>query len=76
MDQKDKKNLVQFIIGMVVAFVLPLLVFMGIYLDLLPGSLLQVIGVIGVVSAVVLIVGGGLYLAWSDIKTGRYKNRG
>lgn len=76
MDQKDKKNLVQFIIGIVVVFVLPLLVFMGIYLDLLPAALLQVIGMIGVISAVAMIVGGGLYMAWSDIKTGRYKNRG
>lgn len=75
MNQQDKKNIVQFIIGVAIIFVLPLVVFMGIYFDLLPASLLQVIGMIGVISAIALIVGGGLFMAWSDIKSGRYKNR-
>ncbi|MBE0494546.1 MAG: hypothetical protein IBX48_09430 [Thiomicrospira sp.] len=76
MTQQNKKNILQFIIGVAIVFVLPLVVFMGIYFDLLPASLLQVIGMIGVISAVVMIIGGGLFMAWSDIKTGRYKNRG
>ncbi|SFR63780.1 hypothetical protein [Thiomicrospira sp. ALE5] len=75
MKDSTAKNLVNFLLGFVIMFVLPFAVFMGIYFNLLPQSLLVAIGIFGVIAAAAFIVGGNLFLMYSDIKTGRYKKR-
>lgn len=56
----------------VVTVVVPLVILLGIWADILPQSLQVAIGVFGVVASIAIILGGNLYLMWSDIKTGRY----
>ena len=65
-------NFIKLLLTIVVTVVIPLAILLGIWADILPQSLQVSIGVIGVVLAAVIIVGGNLYLMWSDIKTGRY----
>lgn len=68
-------NLVKYLLVLVVAVVAPLAIIFGIYLDILPQSLQKAIAMFGVAAAIAVIVGGNLFLMYSDIKTGRYKNR-
>ncbi len=65
-------NFVKMLLVIVVTVVVPLAVLLGIWTDILPQSLQVAIGLAGVVLTIVAIVGGNLYLMWSDIKTGRY----
>jgi len=65
-------NLVKMLGVLVVTVVIPLAVLLGIWADLLPQSLQVAIGMFGVIFATVFIVGGNLYLMYSDIKTKRY----
>ncbi|NCN44313.1 MAG: hypothetical protein CO158_05525 [Piscirickettsiaceae bacterium CG_4_9_14_3_um_filter_43_564] len=65
-------NLVKMLGVLVVTVVIPLAVLLGIWADLLPQSLQVAIGMFGVIFAAVFIVGGNLYLMYSDIKTKRY----
>jgi hypothetical protein len=60
------------LLTIVVAVVIPLVVLLGIWANILPQSVQVAIGMIGVISAIGFIVIGNLYLMWSDIKTGRY----
>jgi hypothetical protein len=68
-------NVVKFLLVLVAIVVVPLVILLGLYLDILPQSLQVAIGMFGVISAIVIIVGGNLYLMWDDIKTGRYSKR-
>ncbi|MBD3755288.1 MAG: hypothetical protein IE937_06540 [Gammaproteobacteria bacterium] len=65
-------NLTKMLLTIVVAVVIPLVVLLGIWANILPQSVQVAIGMIGVISAIGFIVIGNLYLMWSDIKTGRY----
>lgn len=65
-------NLVKMLGVLVVTVVIPLAVLLGIWADILPQSLQVGIGMFGVIFAAVFIVGGNLYLMYSDIKTKRY----
>ncbi|PLA74507.1 hypothetical protein CYQ88_05355 [Hydrogenovibrio sp. SC-1] len=65
-------NLIQMIGVLAIAVVIPLLVLLGIWADVLPQSLQVAIGMFGVIFAATFIVGGNLYLMYSDIKTKRY----
>jgi len=65
-------NLVKMLGVLVVTVVIPLAALLGIWADLLPQSLQVAIGMFGVIFAAVFIVGGTLYLMYSDIKTKRY----
>jgi len=65
-------NLVKMLGVLVVTVVIPLAVLLGIWADLLPQSLQVAIGMFGVIFAAVFIIGGNLYLMYSDIKTKRY----
>ncbi len=65
-------NFIKMLLTVVVTVVIPLAVLLGIWADILPQSLQVAIGMAGVVLAAVIIIGGNLYLMWSDIKTGRY----
>ena len=56
----------------VVTVVIPLAILLGIWAGYLPQSLQVTIGMIGVVLAIAIILGGNLWLMWDDIKTGRY----
>jgi len=58
----------------VVTVVIPLAVLLGIWADILPQSLQVDISMFAVVFSIVYIVGGSLFLMYSDIKTGRYKH--
>ena len=68
-------NFIKMLGVLTVTVVIPLLVLLGIWANILPQSLQVAIGVFGVVASVVFIIGGNLYLMWSDIKTGRYSKR-
>lgn len=65
-------NLISMVGVLVITVVLPLLILLGIWADILPQSLQVAIGMFGVIFAAVFIVGGNLYLMYSDIKTKRY----
>ena len=65
-------NLISMVGVLLIAVVIPLLVLLGIWADILPQSLQVGIGMFGVIFAAVFIVGGNLYLMYSDIKTKRY----
>lgn len=65
-------NLMKMLGVIVVTVVIPLVVLLGIWADILPQSLQVAIGMFGVVASIVFIVAGNLYLMWGDIKTGRY----
>lgn len=68
-------NLIKFKLVLLVTVVIPLVIVLGIWTDILPQSLQVAIGLIGVALAIAFIVGGNLYLMWSDIKTGRYRKK-
>lgn len=68
-------NLVKLLLVFVVILVLPLAIGFGIYFDILPQSVQIAVGLFGVFSAAAVIVGGNLYMMYSDIKTGRYSKR-
>lgn len=69
------RNEIKFLLVLVAIVVVPLVILLGLYLDILPQSLQVAIGLFGVASAIAIIVGGNLYLMWDDIKSGRYKKR-
>lgn len=60
---------------LVVTVIIPLVVLLGIWAGILPQSLQVGIGVFAVIAAIVIIVGGNLYLIYNDIKTGRYSKK-
>ncbi len=68
-------NLIKFKLVLLVTVVIPLVIVLGIWTDILPQSLQVAIGLIGVALAIAFIVGGNLYMMWSDIKTGRYRKK-
>lgn len=68
-------NFIKFLLTVVVTVVVPLVILLGIWADILPQSLQVAIGMAGVILAAVIIVGGNLYMMWSDIKTGRYSSK-
>ncbi len=59
----------------VVAVFVPVAVIIGVWADLLPSSIAEISSIVGVILAIVYIVGGNLYLMYSDIKTGRYSKQ-
>ncbi|MDX1347945.1 MAG: hypothetical protein R3189_06830 [Thiomicrorhabdus chilensis] len=65
-------NLTKMLLTIVVSVVIPLVVLLGIWADILPQSVQVAVGVFGVIAAAAFILIGNLYLMWSDIKTGRY----
>ncbi|MBN2607198.1 hypothetical protein [Hydrogenovibrio sp. JE_KL2] len=65
-------NFMKMLGTLTIAVIIPLLVLLGIWAGILPQSLQVDIGMFGVISAIVIIVGGNLYLMYDDIKTGRY----
>ncbi len=56
----------------VVAVFIPLAVIIGVWAGVLPESIKEISSLVGVALAIIYIVGGNLYLIYSDIKTGRY----
>lgn len=68
-------NLTKMLLAIVVTVVVPLAVLLGIWSGVLPQSLQVAIGLAGVGIAIAFIVGGNLYLMYSDIKTGRYSKK-
>lgn len=65
-------NLIKMIGVLLITVVIPLAILLGIWADILPQSLQVGIGMFGVIASIVFIVGGNLYLMYSDIKTKRY----
>ncbi|MEA3405927.1 MAG: hypothetical protein U9R28_09345 [Pseudomonadota bacterium] len=65
-------NLMKMLGVIVITVVVPLVILLGIWADILPQSLQVAVGVFGVVATIAIILGGNLYLMWSDIKSGRY----
>ena len=65
-------NFIKLLLTIVVAVVIPLAIVLGIWSGVLPQSLQVSIGIMGVVLAAVFIVGGNVFMMWSDIKSGRY----
>ncbi|MBD3822762.1 MAG: hypothetical protein IE914_10985 [Thiotrichales bacterium] len=65
-------NFMKMLGTLTIAVIIPLLVLLGIWAGILPQSLQVDIGMFGVISAIVIIVGGNLYLMYDDIKSGRY----
>lgn len=65
-------NLIQMFGVLAITVVIPLLVLLGIWADVLPQSLQVAIGTLGVIFAATFIVGGNLYCMYTDIKTKRY----
>ena len=68
-------NVMKMLGVIVVTVVVPLVILLGIWADILPQSLQVAVGVFGVIATVTIIVGGNLYLMYGDIKTGRYKKK-
>lgn len=66
-------NLVKLLLVFVVILVLPLAIGFGIYFDILPQSVQIAIALFGVAAAAFVIIGGNVYMMYSDIKSGRYK---
>ena len=66
------KEFLQLLATIVLIVVVPLVILLAIWLGYLPQSVQIGISMIGVFSAIVIIVGGNLYMMWSDIKTKRY----
>jgi len=64
--------LVQMLLTLTIAVVIPLAVLLGIWADIIPQSVQVAIGLAGVALAAAYIVIGNLYMMYSDIKTGRY----
>jgi len=65
-------NFIKLLLVVVVTVAVPLLVLLGIWAGFLPESLQPIISMVGVALAFIYLVGGTLYLMYSDIKTGRY----
>jgi heme/copper-type cytochrome/quinol oxidase subunit 4 len=70
--ERVMKDLINFLLVVLVTVIIPYLVIWGVYFDILPESLEVIISQIAVASAIVIIVGGNLFLMYSDIKTKRY----
>lgn len=68
-------DLTKMLLVLVITVVIPLLVLLGIWADILPQSLQVAIGLAGVVLTIAYIVGGNLLLMWGDIKSGRYSKK-
>ncbi|MBN2865251.1 MAG: hypothetical protein JXK16_04530 [Thiotrichales bacterium] len=68
-------NLMKMLGVIVITVVIPLVVLLGIWADILPQSLQVGVGMFGVIATVAIIVGGNLYLMYSDIKSGRYSKK-
>lgn len=66
-------NLMQMLGVITIAVLIPLAVLLGIWADILPQSIQVAVGIFGVIATAVFIIGGNLYLLYSDIKTGRYR---
>ena len=66
-------NLTKMLAVIVVTVVVPLVILLGLWLEIIPQSVQVAIAMAGVALAIVFIIGGNLMLMWSDIKTGRYK---
>jgi len=69
------KNVINMLIVLAITVIIPLAVLLGIWADILPAVLREVIAQIGILSSIAIIVGGNLFLMWSDLKTGRYKKQ-
>lgn len=65
-------NFVKMLLVIVATVVIPLAVLLGIWADILPQTVQIAVGLAGVALAAAFIIGGNLFLMWSDIKTGRY----
>ena len=65
-------NFMKMIGVIVITVVIPLAILLGIWAGILPQSVQVAVGIFGVVATAVIIIGGNLYLMYSDIKTGRY----
>ncbi|MDA3808113.1 MAG: hypothetical protein PF440_09445 [Thiomicrorhabdus sp.] len=65
-------NFVKMLLVIVVTVVVPLVVLLGIWADIIPQTVQVAIGLAGVALSIAVIVGGNLYLMWDDIKSGRY----
>lgn len=68
-------NFIKMLGVLAITVIIPLLVLLGIWAGILPQSLQVDIGMFGVIASIVVIVGGNLYLMYSDIKTGRYSKK-
>jgi len=68
-------NLMKMLGVIVITVVVPLVILLGIWVDLIPQSVQVAVGVFGVVATVAIIVGGNLYLMYGDIKSGRYSKK-
>ncbi len=67
------KNFINLLIVLTITVIIPLAVLLGIWAGILPQSLQVGIAQFAVIAAIVIIVGGNLFLMYGDIKTGRYK---
>jgi len=65
-------NFIKMLGVVVVTVVVPLVVLLGIWAEILPQSLQVAIGLGAVAISIAFIIFGNLLLMWSDIKTGRY----
>lgn len=70
--ERVMKEFINFLLVVLIAVIIPYLTIWGVYFDILPESLEVIISQIAVASAIVIIVGGNLFLMYSDIKTKRY----
>ncbi|WP_024852081.1 hypothetical protein [Hydrogenovibrio kuenenii] len=68
-------NFIKMLGVLAITVIIPLLVLLGIWGGILPQSLQVDIGMFGVIAAIVIIVGGNLYLMYDDIKSGRYSKK-
>lgn len=68
-------NFIKLLGVVVVTVVVPLVILLGIWADILPQSLQVAIGLGAVAFAIAFIIGGNLMLMWGDIKTGRYSTK-
>lgn len=69
------KNFLMLLGVLTIAVFIPLGIILGIWSGILPQSLQVAIGLTGVVLAAGFIIGGNIYMMWSDIKTGRYSKK-
>jgi hypothetical protein len=65
-------NNLNFLISLVLTVVIPLGLILGTYFNILPSSVPVVVGTLGVIAAILYIVGGNLTMMYQDIKTKRY----
>ncbi|GAB6035192.1 hypothetical protein [Galenea microaerophila] len=69
------KNVINLLIVLTITVIIPLAVILGIWAGYLPEVLEVYIAQFAVAAAIFIIVGGNLFLIYSDIKTGRYKKQ-